>query len=110
MSHRGSKTGNFSARVSHTQSPTTIIAHLKAKWSFLEELLDKNEKYLENLRDQIDRLEDRLEYTYSIQKKKEINIWIEEKDYKIASVLEKNEGIRIEIEAIKNKIIYYTKR
>lgn len=74
MSQRGSKSGNYCSRVAHIPSFTMIIDRLNSKWKFLESLLEKNEKYIESLNDQINRLETRLKSTYSIQKKEEIEV------------------------------------
>ena len=109
MSQRGSKSGNFCSRVARIPSFTMIIDRLNSKWKYIESIIEKNDKYLDSLRDQISRLEYRLTVTYSIQKKEEIKGWISEKFNKIKTVESKNESLYKEIEDVKQKIIYYRK-
>ena len=109
MSQRGSKSGNFCARVSHISSSSETMERLKSKWAYLETLIEKNEKYIQSLNGQINSLQSRLPSTYSIQKKVAMKSWITEKEMKIESVEKKNLSVQKQIEEIKEKIIYYKK-
>ena len=107
MSRRGSKNGNFSARVSHIYSVSLTIERLQSKWARLAKTIEKNEEYLESLSEQIIYLEYKVTITPLIQKRNEILGWIDGKKQKIISVNESNNSIQSTIEEIKKKIIYY---
>ena len=80
------------------------VERTESKISKLEEFIENNDGFIETLQRQTEDLEEKIDSAWNEQFAEKARGWVQQKHDKIAEVEQKNEGLRNQIQEMRNKL------